>query len=393
MYEILTQLLSIPNYIVVGVEISNDTNDTITLDIQSTMNGVNCPHCKTYCTDLHENHPRIVRDLPISGKACYLRFNRRRFFCPRCRKPFSETLEFVQEYRDYTNRYQAWIFQQVKENNIAAVVRSESLNYDQIESIFLFEAKNRIPTNPFMNLKRLGMDEIALRKGKQDFVLILSNLDTGEVADIIEKRTQEKLRCRLEQLTAQERAQIQEVAIDMWEPYAIVCAELLPNAIITVDRFHVAQSINAELKKLKNQEKKQNPEVMKGAHYAILKNQDDLTDTQQEKLQQVYETCPTLKMAHRLKECLRHIFECDSTREKAIIRIQKWIRIAEQESLFPDFRKTLTSWLDKIANYFCQRTTSGIVEGINNKIKLIKRRAFGFRNFEHFRLRVMAAFV
>jgi transposase len=390
MYEVLTQLLNIPNYKVVGVVISDDT---ITLDIQSIMNGANCPHCKNLCTDLHENHPRIVRDLSISGKACYLRFTRRRFFCLNCHKAFSEPLGFVQEYRDYTNRYQKWVFQQVRENNITAVVGSESLTYDQAESIFLFEAKNHIPTNPFMNLKRLGIDEISLRKGKQDFVLILSNLDTGEVADVIEKRTKEKLRYRLEQLTDQERVQIQEVAIDMWEPYANVCEELLADAIIIVDRFHVAQAVNRELKKLKNQQKAQNPEVLKGAHYAILKNQDNLTDNQQEKLQQIYETCPTLKMAHRLKECLRHIFEYSSTKEKAISRIQKWILIADGKGLFPDFRKTLTNWLDKITNYFWRRTTSSMVEGINNKIKLIKRRAFGFRNFEHFRLRVMAAFI
>ncbi len=98
-------------------------------------------------------------------------------------------------------------------------------------------------------------------------------------------------------------------------------------------------------------------------------------------------------MAHRLKECLRHIFECSSTKEKAIQRLQKWSRIAEEEHLFPTFRKTLAGWMDKIASYFHQRTTSGMVEGINNKIKLIKRRAFGFRNFQHFRLRVIAAFL
>lgn len=98
-------------------------------------------------------------------------------------------------------------------------------------------------------------------------------------------------------------------------------------------------------------------------------------------------------MAHRLKECLRHIFECHSTKEKAIQRLQKWSRIAEKEHLFPKFRKTLSSWMDKIANYFRRRTTSGMVEGINSKVKLIKRRAFGFRNFENFRLRVIAAFL
>ncbi len=390
MYEVLTQLLAIPNYRVVGVEM---TEDTITLDIESTLEQDKCPRCGTYSTDLHENHPRMVQDLPVSGKACYLRFVRRRFFCPHCDRPFSEFLGFVQEHRDYTNRYQEWIFHQVRENNITSVQRFEGLTYDQIESIFLTEARERIPDNPFADLERLGIDEIALRKGKQNFALILTNLDTGSVVDVLEKRTQEKLRARLEQLTTQQRTQIKEVSIDMWEPYSNVCEELLPNAVITVDRFHVAQAVNAELKKLKNQEKKQHPEVLKGSHYALLKNQDNLTDKQQEKLQQVYETCPTLRMAHRLKECLRHIFECHSTKEKAIRRLQKWSSITERENLFPTFRKTLSNWMDKITNYFHQRTTNGMVEGINNKVKLIKRRAFGFRNFEHFRLRVIAAFL
>lgn len=227
MYEVLTQLLSIPNYKVVGVEM---TEDTINLDIKSKLKGAKCPRCGAYCTDLHENHPRTVRDLPISGKACYLRFVRRRFFCSHCSKPFSESLSFVQERRDYTNRYQEWIWNQVRENNITAVQRLEGLTYDQIESIFLTEARARIPANPFENLKRLGIDEISLRKGKQDFVLILTNLDTANVVAVLEKRTQDKLRTRLEQLTEQERSQIAEVAIDMWEPYSAVCEELLPNA-------------------------------------------------------------------------------------------------------------------------------------------------------------------
>ena len=201
----------------------------------------------------------------------------------------------MQKRRDYTKRYQAWIFHQVRENNITAVQRLEDLTYDQIESIFLTEARVRIPANPFANLKRLGIDEISLRKGKQDFVLILTNLDTADVVDVLEKRTQEKLRTRLEQLTKQERSQIEEVAIDMWEPYSDVCEELLPNAIITVDRFHVAKAINEELKKLKNKEKKRHPQVIKGAHYPLLKNKEDLTDKQHEKLDQVYEACPTLR--------------------------------------------------------------------------------------------------
>ena len=239
----------------------------------------------------------------------------------------------------------------------------------------------------------MGIDEIALRKGKGDFALILTNLDTKEVVDVLKARTQEKLRTRLQQLSPFERAQIQEAAIDMWNPYDTVCAELLPRAVITADRFHVMQAVNRELKQLKNQQKKALPHVLKGVHYALLKNQQDLTHKQQAALERVYQVSPLVKTAHRLKECLRHIFECKSTKEKAIKRLRKWCLIAETAGLFPQFCRTLSNWTDRIANYFCHRTTSGVVEGINNKIKLIKHRAFGFRNFEHFRIRVIAAFL
>ena len=168
-------------------------------------------------TPLHENYAHLVRDLPMSGKACYLRFVRRRFFCSPCGRPFSEPLDFGEDHRDYTRRYQAWIFQQGKENNIASVQRLEGLTFDQIESIFVAEARARMPPNPFAGVKRLGIDEIAMRKGKRNFVLILTNLDTGEVVDVLEKRTQEKLRSRVTQLAEEERAHIEEVAIDMWE--------------------------------------------------------------------------------------------------------------------------------------------------------------------------------
>ena len=345
MYDVLTQLLAIPNYKVIATDIGEDT---ITLEIQSTCQSVACPFCGQQTDSLHERHRRTVRDLPISGKPCYLHFVRRRFFCHDCNRVFSESLDFVQGRRDYTNRYQDWIFHQVKENNITVVQRAEALTYDQIESIFFHEANSRIPAQPFRDLKRLGIDEVALRKGKQDFALILTNLDTGEVVEILQQRTQEKLSYRLSQLSQKERDQIAEVAIDMWKPYDTVCTALLPNADVTVDRFHVMQAINKELKQLKNQEKKMQPEAFKGAHYALLKNQQNLTDKQATALEQVYAACPPVKMAHRLKECLRRIFESHATKDLAQKRLDKWRQIAEKEKLFPEFCKTLANWADRI---------------------------------------------
>ena len=111
--------------------------------------------------------------------------------------------------------------------------------------------------------------------------------------------------------------------------YDTVCTALLPNADVTVDWFHVMQTVNKELKQLKNQEKKAQPEAFKGAHYALLKNQQDLTDKQATALEQVYRACPPVRMAHRLKECLRRIFESHATKDLAQKRLDKWRQIAE----------------------------------------------------------------
>ena len=163
MYEILTQILNIPNYEVVGVE----TNDEqIILDIQSTMKGAKCPRCKTYSSDLHENHPRIVRDLPISGLAIYAFLDDDSSVLSVV--PHSQNLCVLSKNTEITptdtKRYQARIFHQVKENNITAVMRLENLTYEQVESIFLTEAKSYIPVNPFTGLKRPGIDEITQRQ-------------------------------------------------------------------------------------------------------------------------------------------------------------------------------------------------------------------------------------
>ena len=103
------------------------------------------------------------------------------------------------------------------------------------------------------------------------------------------------------------------------------------------------QAVNKERKQLKNQEKKAQSEAFKGAHYALLKNQQDLTDKQATTLEQVYRACPPVKMAHRLKECLRRIFESYATKDLAQKRLDKWRQIAEQVKLFPEFRKTLAN--------------------------------------------------
>lgn len=121
--------------------------------------------------------------------------------------------------------------------------------------------------------------------------------------------------------------------------------------------------------------------------YVLLKNESDLSENQKVKLIQVKNVSPTLKRMHELKEKFRRIFAQTQHWLAGLFHLGGWLKDAK--NYFPDSHKTIIRWLDEIIAYFDNRTTSGVVEGINNKLKLIKRSAYGFRNFENYRIRCL----
>lgn len=123
----------------------------------------------------------------------------------------------------------------------------------------------------------------------------------------------------------------------------------------------------------------------------MVKNQKDLNEKQRIKLENLYQASPELKVCHQLKEQFRTIFETATDREKARVALRRWMKQVEKLNVtaLQSFLVTLKNWFELILNYFLERWTNAFAEGINNKIKLIKRRAFGFTNFDHFRLRIL----
>ena len=132
-------------------------------------------------------------------------------------------------------------------------------------------------------------------------------------------------------------------------------------------------------------------EQLKGSRWVLVKNQKDLNEKQRAKLEILYQASPELKICHQLKEQFRTIFETITDREKARAALLHWIQQVEKLGVtaIQPFLVTLRNWFEHILNYFIERWTNAFAEGVNNKIKLIKRRAFGFTNFDHFRLRIL----
>jgi len=401
--KFLTKLLNIEGIKV----ISHRQHEGIGIILQVERIGKesSCPRCGTRSHRLHQNHRYIVKDLPWGETFIFLEINRRQFKCKKCVKPFSEELEFVRKRRTYTKRLAKQIIQEVLENDIHSIAKKGLVTTEEIERMLKDASKEFLKAKP-SELKRLGIDEIALIKGKGNYCAVLIDLEKSKLIGMLKGRTQEEIREVLLGWGKEVLEQIEEVSIDLWKGYKNLVIELMPNAQVVADRFHVMAQINKELDTQRKREKKQAEDLikrtksseekavqekalegLKKSKYVLLKNESDLNEEQKAKLVQVKGVSPTLKSMHELKEKIRQIFEQSNNWLAGLFKLGIWL--SEAQKYFPDSQNTIIRWLDEIIAYFDHKTTSGVVEGINNKLKLIKRSAYGFRNFENFRVRCL----
>lgn len=215
---------------------------------------------------------------------------------------------------------------------------------------------------------------------------VIGDIDRGILIEVIDSHKQEDIIEILNQQPIEVRQKVEEVSVDMWGGFPKVVEKVFPNAEIVFDRFHVMKPVNDELNLIRKQAKVTN----KGSKFILLKNGEDLTEEEQIKLDEILSRSKRLRSAYEWKEEFREIYQTSTTVEEGKIRLEKWLLKAQ--SIYCVAITTIRNHLDGICNYFINRTTSGTMEGINNRIKLIKRQAYGFTNFDNFRARLLACF-
>lgn len=394
MKSLMTKLLNLPGII---VEDNKEIEGTLILSVKVENKTALCPRCGKSSHHLHENKRYLVKDLSMSNKQVILRVNRRRFKCKNCRKPFSEILDFVGNKKNFTHRYAEAITQQVIHSDIKNVAKNNKLATEEVESMLKNIAEKIIPIH-VDKLRILGIDEISLVKGQGKFIVVLVDLETHKLIALVSERKQSQIEKVMRTWGEKVLSQIEEVSMDMTGNYKSLVKKLCPNAEVTVDRFHVTKMIHEELnqarieqkraaKSLKAKERVKLFDSLKGSKYTLLKAEDKLSNRQKEKLQKVKEASPLVRMMHSLKEEFHVVFENSKNWAEGTLKLIDWLRKAS-----PYYHKsvaTIKRWFAEIVGYFERRTTNGIVEGINNKLKLLKRCGFGFRNFNNFEMRAL----
>ena len=230
----------------------------------------------------------------------------------------------------------------------------------------------------------MSLDEFARRKGKGKFATVLTDLDKSSLLEIIDSHKSDDIITVLKQQPLAMREGVEEVCVDMWGGFPKVIREVFPNAKVVIDRFHVQKLVNKALNKIRLA---LNLKGLKN-RCLLMNNQVNLTTEEQEELEVVMSSSPSLRIAHELKEELTTIYNSKITSCGGMRKMKKWLISARV--MLGSAADTLAAHIDEICNYFNNRTTSGVTEGINTRIKLIIRQSYGFKNFDLMKEKLLA---
>lgn len=393
----LTELLGIPTLLVTMYCLRREGNqDVLHLWCIHRDDVALCPHCGCLSMNVHQEESRCIRNLDVWGRKTFLHFSSRRFKCEDCDKVFTEQLSFVDSHRRQSSAFEMHVYKSCLASTRKSVAIRELLSHSTVKEIFNRLAALKTKSTSCNTIRVLGIDEISLKKRHRQFVLVLSDISRKCVLAVLPDREKKTLEIWIESLSPQSQKSIRFVSIDMWKPYYQAARSKLPHAKVVVDRFHVMKQLNIRLTKLRTTYQKQcDPEtqkLLKGSRWILVRNRSELSKKQEDQLTQILHACPELGTLYLLKEEFRTIFEKIKCREKAARFLDAWCRKAKRtgNKFLAKFVNTFKNWRDQILNYFMERITNGFVEGTNNALRVITRMAFGYRNFDNFKLRVLA---
>jgi transposase len=355
-----------------------------------------CRRCGRTIREPHGlDEPRLLRHLPSFGRTVYLRIRPKRFHCPFCddHPTTTQTLNWYDPKALHTLAYERHLILQLIGSTLTDVQAKEDVTYDALLGILDRWIATTVDWDALGPFGTLGIDEIALLKGHRDFVAVISaQSEDGElhVLAVLPDRLKATVVAWLESIPQAIRERITTVCTDIWEGYISAVQDALPDATLVIDRFIVARQYRDGVDKLRKQEvRRLVKELPKEVHHDLKrtlwpfrKRSADLDAAERERLEALLAHSPALRQAHTLREELTTIFDTARSKADGLRRIQFWRRRVEKSSLrcFDAFLKLLDNWLDLIANYFISHQTSSFVEGLNNKLKVLKRRCYGLRN-------------
>lgn len=350
-----------------------------------------CPRCQKRTKYLHGySKVRKIKNGMILGKLCQLVIKPRRFKCLKCNIVFNEALDIIKPYEKATLKHKVEVIFNLSNQSFSSSTKKYKIPYhtqrrwlEEIikEEVFNFD-KEEGENKPFV----LGIDEVSF--AGRDMITTIGNITNHTLKGVLKSHRKDELKKILKSFSPKVKSLIKEVVIDMSDLYKKAVEETLPNAQIVADHFHVIQDATRRLEQtrlfLQQIYKKKIPK------YILFKNKENLKEKEKELLLNIIKQYKEIKMFYETKERLRDMYK-QKTKEEAedkLNLITSTLTSSDDGELILRGR-TLYRWKTPILNYWNSHSTNGFMEGIHNKMKLIKRISFGFKNKKVFIYKVM----
>ena len=353
-----------------------------------------CPVCGEKTKYIHDYRCRTIKDLPAFDKNVVLFYRQRRYCCHSCGKRFAEKNTFVPKYYQLTRRLINKILDKTEDVRSFTSI-SKELNISVSTVIRIFDSITYL--SPDKLPEAVAIDEFKGNTGKEKYQVILTNPITGEVLDILEDRKQGHLIKYLKQYDINNRSEVKFFVSDMWKPYHELGQAFFKNATYLVDKYHYVRQIiwafERTRKRIQKRYGKEYRLMFKNSKRILTKRQSKLKPEQKERVDALLYVNDELRKAYYLKESFYAILDCKE-RHTAKEMMNEWLYMAQNSKLSEYYQcsNTLINWQKEILNTFEHPYSNGITEGCNNKIKVLKRNAYGYRNFRRFRNRILHIF-
>ena len=382
--------LTLPGYRIIRLE----RNILMRVHVEALEAPRRCPYCAGDRLRSKGRYERRVRHLPILGHASELVINCRRFECPNCSRSFVQPLSGVMPGRRSSEQWREKIFERHDDGICASVLaRREWASAATVGRIYAQFTERKAKERLSLDCPRvLGIDEHTLHKGMR-FATTFCDLKNRRVFDISPGRSEAELTGYLSGLRGRERVRV--VCIDLSNTYRALVRRWFPRAMIVADRFHTVRVVGLHLMRLARQLV---PTLgwNRGWLGLLRARAKRLDPEQRQRLEQLFTQHPALRPIHEMKERLCELL-CLKTQPPASCRrhirhLLELIDTLRQSGLEAalTLAKTLSDWTEEIVRMWRFTRNNAVTEGFHRKMKLIQRRAYGFRSFNNYRLRVIA---
>ena len=390
---LLNNVLALPGVRVIEVDPGALTGTgPVEMKVALTRRRLSCPHCGYSTSSRYDRREvdSVWRHLDLAGRTCRLRMRRRRLACP-THGVLAEGVPFARPGAGFTRDFEdlvVWLTTRSDKTTVATFAR---VAWRTVGAMCERVAADVLDPDRLAGLVEVGVDEISWRKHHRYLTLVTDHA-TSTVVWGAPGKDSATLGRFFDELPDGGAERIEAVSMDLGPAYAKAVRERAPDAVICFDPFHVIQLATTALDSVRRQvwqSARRLPDqslakTFKGSRWALLKNPDDLTDTQAQTLKGLRRNGGALWRAYQLKEALRAIFAGDLTQTQVLELLARWCSRA-QRCRIPDFVKTaqtIRKHTDGITAAIERKLSNGRHEGLNNKIRTMTRRAYGFHSPE-----------